>query len=442
MKYISSRGEGEMKIVDDIRARAIEYTATMRMAMSDSKYALPEASLRLPFDRALYEKSATLASKLRSESLNYVINIGIGGSSLGAQAVYEALFGVLDRYNPFAPKMLFAESCDQSILSDISEIILNEVEKKEEIIVVIGSKSGTTTETIMNASIMVGALHKKFGSIGDRVVCITEEDSPLWSVGKEQGYSLLPIPKMVGGRYSVFSPVGVFPLLAVGLDMKLLLKGAEEELHDCIDQGVESRAFCAAFDIFEWNKKGINIFDIFLFHPELESFGKWYRQLFAESLGKDTTIEGETTTPLLVPTVSIGSTDLHSMEQMHLAHPRATARTLVRVNAPHWDHNAVVHERAIASLVPGVLDREPRQIMDAIYEGVQKTYDTRGVRYAEIELPDISLQTLGALLQFEMCVVMHLANLLHIDAFNQPNVEEYKNVVREILGKGELKSSE
>lgn len=432
MRYINSKKGGELE--EGIRARALEYTATMRRAMSDSKYALPEASLRLPFDRALYEKSATLASKLRSERLNYVINIGIGGSSLGTQAVYEALFGVLDRYNPFAPKMLFAESCDQGILSDITEIVLNEVETKEEIIIVISSKSGTTTETIMNASILVGALQKKFGSIADRVVCITEEGSPLWRAGEEQGFSLLPIPKMVGGRYSVFSPVGIFPLLAVGLDAELLFRGAEEEINDCIDNGVESRAFRAAFDIFEWNKKGTHIFDIFLFHSELESFGKWYRQLFAESLGKEITTGGAGTTPLLVPTVSLGSTDLHSVEQMHLAHPLATARTLVRVNAPHWDNESLVQDRSLAPLVPGVLGRAPRQIMDAIYKGVKKTYDTRGVRYAEIELPDISLESIGALLQFEMCVVMHLAHLLHIDAFDQPNVEEYKKVVRGILG--------
>ncbi len=435
MRYLNSKEDGGLKDKDDdIRARALEYTATMRRAMSDSKYTLPEASLRLPLDRALYEKSATLAGKIGSERLNYVIHIGIGGSSLGTQAVYEALFGVLDRYNPFAPKMLFAETCDQGILSDISEIVLNEVEIKEEIIIVISSKSGTTTETIMNASIIIGALQKKFGSIADRVVCITEEGSPLWRAGEEQGFSLLPIPKMVVGRYSVFSPVGMFPLLVVGLDAKLLLKGAEEELHDCIDNGVESRAFRAALDFFEWNKKGTHIFDIFLFHPELESFGKWYRQLFAESLGKETTTEGATKTPLLVPTVSLGSTDLHSVEQMHLAHPLAMARTLVRVSAPHWDNSPFVHERRVASLVPGVFGRAPRQIMDAVYEGVKRAYDARGALYAEIELPDISLETIGALLQFEMCVVMHLAHLLHIDPFNQPNVEEYKKEVREILG--------
>lgn len=434
MRYISSKEGGGLE-GEDIRERVLEYTATMRRAMSDSKYALPEASLRLPFDRALYERSATLANKLRNERLNYVINIGIGGSSLGAQAVYEALFGVLDRYNSFAPKMLFAESCDQDILSDITEIVLNEIETQEEIIIVISSKSGTTTETIMNASIIVGALQKRFGSIASRVVCITEEGSPLWKAGEEQGFSLLPLPKMVGGRYAVLSPVGMFPLLAVGLDAGLLLKGAEEELHDSVDQGVESRAFRAALNIFEWGKKGVQIFDIFLFHPELESFGKWHRQLFAESLGKETAKEGAKTAPLIVPTVSLGSTDLHSVEQMHLAHPLAIARILVRVSAPHWDHNPVIQERSIATLVPGVFGRAPLQIMDAIYEGVKKTYDMRGVQYAEIELPDISPHSLGALLQFEMCVVMHLANLLQINAFDQPNVEEYKKEVREILGR-------
>ncbi len=434
MKYISTRTENENNA--GFHTSANEYAATMRRAMSDSKYSLPEASLRLPFDQILYEKSRELANRLAGQRLNYVLDIGIGGSNLGAKAIYEASFGTLDGHSPFAPKMLFADTCAPELLSDIAEIILNEVTHKEEIIIIIASKSGTTTETIANASILVSALEQKLGPIADRIVCITDEGSPLWKVGEKEGFNLLPVPKMVGGRYSVFSPAGIFPILCMGLDGDSLLKGAQGVIDNCVELGSKSDAYRAALDIFTWNKDGALVFDIFLFQSELESVGKWYRQLFAESIGKNETADGNRATHRMVPTVSMGSTDLHSVEQMNLANPGLVARMLVRVNAPHWEHEFLAQERVFAPMVPGVAGRAPCQIMDAIYEGVKEAYRKREVRYAEIELSDTSLETIGALLQFEMCMVMHLAHLLSINAFDQPNVEEYKQAVRRILSGG------
>jgi len=413
--------------------RAVEYAATMRRAMSDSSYKLPEASLRLPFDSVLYEKSRVLASMLAGPKLSYVVDIGIGGSNLGTKAVYEAIFGTLDAHSPFAPKMLFADTCSPEILSDIAEILLNEIATPEEVIIIIASKSGTTTETIVNASVLVTALEQKLGPLAKRIVCITDEGSALWQTGEKQGLHLLPIPKMVGGRYSVFSPVGVFPLLCVGLEVDRLLKGAQEVVLGTVDRAAESDAYRAAEDIFAWNKNGALVFDMFLFQPEFESLGKWYRQLFAESLGKATTDTGEQASHRMVPTVSVGSTDLHSVEQMNLAFPHLTARTLVRVNAPHWEHEFLAQDSVFAPLVPGVAGRAPCQVMDAIYAGVKEAYRARGVAFAEVELPDLSLETIGAFLQFEMCMVMHLAHVLRINAFDQPNVEEYKNATRRIL---------
>ncbi len=434
MKYQSSTRNDRGEAGERDRARATEYSATMRASMSDSSYKLPEASLRLPFDSALYEKSHTLAGTLAGPNLAYVLDIGIGGSNLGTKAVYEAIFGTFDAYSPFAPKMLFADTCSPELLSDIIEILLNEIATKEEIIIVVASKSGTTTETIVNASVLVSALERKLGSISDRIVCITDEGSPLWEKGKEKGFHLLPIPKMVGGRYSVFSPIGIFPLLCAGLEVDKLLKGAQEAIDDCVERGAESDAYRSAEDILVWNEQGAFIFDLFLFQPEFESLGKWYRQLFAESLGKAVNEEGNETTHRMVPTVSIGSTDLHSVEQMNLAFPKSSARTLVRVNAPHWEHEFVASDNVFAPIVPGVAGRAPCQVMEAIYGGLKETYQKRGVPFAEIELQNLSLETLGMFLQFEMCMVMHLAHLLHINAFDQPNVEEYKQATRRILG--------
>ncbi len=431
MKYTSYRKDlGEPKD----NARVTEYTATMRRAMSDSKYALPEASLRLPFDSALLKKSQELAVKLAGPNLTYILNIGIGGSNLGAKAVYEAASGTLDAHMPFAPKMLFADTCSPELLADMTELLLGELSHREELIIIITSKSGTTTETIVNASVLVSALQEKFGSLADRIVCITDEGSPLWVVGEKQKFHLLPIPKMVGGRYSVFSPAGIFPLACAGLEVDSLLRGAQAVISDCVERGGESYAFALAEDILLAHKEGTVIFDLFLFHPELESLGKWYRQLFAESIGKETTIDGVKTTHRMVPTASVGSTDLHSTEQMNLADPKLSFRTLVRAHAPHWEHQFLAEDAVFAPLVAGAAHRAPCEILDAIYKGVGETYRARGVSFGEVTLPNLDPESIGALIQFEMCMVMHLAHLLNINAFDQPNVEGYKEATRRILG--------
>lgn len=434
MKYIDPQGLTPIMSQDELRAHATDYTATMRRAMSDKNYLLPESSLRLPFDTELFEKSNVLAKKLSTPNLSYVIVVGIGGSYLGTKAVYEAMCGTIDSYSPSLPKMLFVDTCAPEFLGDLAGILDEEVESKDEIIITVISKSGETTETMVNASIIVRALEKKFGTIADRIVCITDEGSPLWALGEKEGYHLLPIPKTVGGRFSVFSPVGVFPLLAVGMEADKLIQGAGEAVTECVERGVESDAFRTAQNIVAQSRDGAVVFDLLLFHPELESFGKWYRQLFAESLGKDVTKDGVRTSHHIVPTASIGTTDLHSVEQLYLSDPTLFARTIIRVNSSHWGHDLASPSRTFLSLVPGVSGRAPCQIMEIIYRGVKETYQKRGISFAEIELSELSLQTIGALMQFEMCVVMHLAHLLNINAFDQPHVEDYKKAVRDILG--------
>lgn len=433
MKYQGYANEGK-RVADTTRVS--EYVATMRRAMSDNSYALPEASLRLPFDEALLKKSHALAAKLAGPKLAYILDIGIGGSNLGAKALYEATAGTLDAHTPFAPKMLFADTCAPELLADITEILVSEIAEKEEVIIVIASKSGTTTETILNASILVSALEQKLGSLADRIVCITDENSPLWQVGVTQGFHLLPVPKMVGGRYSIFSPAGVFPLLCAGIEAETLFRGAQTAVDNSIEMGAESDAYKLAQDMLAWHDNGAVIFDFFAFHPELESVGKWYRQLFAESIGKATTVDGTPTTHRMVPTVSIGSTDLHSVEQMNLANPALSARLLVRAHAPHWEHQFLAEDKVFAPLAPGVASRAPCEVLDAIYSGVVEAYRAHNVPFAEITLTDLDPESLGELLQFLMCAVMHLANLLHINAFDQPNVEAYKEATRRILGTG------
>ncbi len=436
MEYRTSR----IAFNNALGAQGEECTETLSRAIADESYVLPESSLHLPFDEHLFAFSRALAETLVTPKLSHVLHIGIGGSNLGARALYEVAKGISPASASRMPTMLFADTCAPELIESISEILLREISGKEEIIVIIASKSGTTTETIVNASILINVLEKKVGPLNERIVCITDEDSSLWNVGKKFGYHCLPVPKIVGGRYSACSPMGVFPLLCMGVDAEAFLRGAKSAANNCITRGVESDAFKFAHDVYLWHEKGTFIFDFLAFHPELEGMGKWYRQLFAESLGKAITTNGEATSHHIVPSVSIGSTDLHSAEQLYMAQPKTAARILVRANEQKEEQGLVVSEGALASLAQNISNRPPREIMEAIYAGVLGAYRAHGVSFGELALGDLGPEELGAMMQFFMCGAMHIANLFHVNAFDQPDVEAYKKVMKTILS-GETNNS-
>lgn len=429
MRYKSNNiGDG-----GDAQKVGVSYVSALQRAMNDESYMSPEASLRLPFDEILFDRSRVLSERLVGEKLDYILHIGIGGSNLGARALYEATMGTFDAGVSSAPKMFFADTCEPGFLAGITSMLLSEISEKEEIIIIVASKSGTTTETVVNASVLVSALENKLGSLAERIVCITDEDSALWRIAEEHHYHVLPVPKNVSGRFSVFSPLGMFPLLCLGVDGEALLRGAKMMVRDCVEGEDTSDSFLLAQDIVRWSKKGITLFDFFAFHPELETVGKWYRQLLAESLGKSTAINGEPTAYRIVPSVSIGSTDLHSAEQMYMANPALAARILIRAHAPFGERQLLVKDKIFAPLVSETQNRTPSEIFDAVYRGVIDAYRARGVQFGEVVLDNLDPETLGALLQFFMCATMHLANLLQVNAFDQPDVEVYKKAMRKIL---------
>ena len=419
----------------NVRARGGEYSEALHRASHDDLYTLPESSLRIPFDEPLFEASRTLAKTVVGPKLSHILHIGIGGSNLGARALYEVIKGTSSFR---VPTMLFLDTCAPELIANTSEILLREVSEKEEILIIIASKSGTTTETIVNASVLIAALENKLGPLAERIVCITDEHSGLWSIAKENKYHCLSVPKIVGGRDSVCAPMGMFPLLCLGVDGEAFLRGARRVVDDCVERRGESDAFRFANDIYSWQAKGTFVFDFFAFHPELEAMGKWYRQLFAESLGKAVTINGEATTHHIVPSVSIGSTDLHSAEQLYMAQPQISARIFVRVAGRKEEQRQVVPGGALISLVENIKGRTPAEIMNAIYAGVVEAYRVRNISFSELALDNLEPEALGALMQFFMCGTMYLADMLKVNAFDQPDVEVYKKNMKNILdNKGE-----
>jgi len=412
--------------------RLSAYLEHLRNVARTKTYAYNESSINLPTDTKLFDLALQTAKKFKNRHLKFIIVVGIGGSNLGTKAVYDATFGAYDVMHPERlPKMLFADTCDPRLLRSLEDV-LKTITHPDEIVINLVSKSGGTTESVVNAEILLATLARRITHPEQRLVITTDVDSKLWKLAEEKGMEHLPIPDLVGGRFSVMSPVGIFPLALAGIDVKALMKGAQTMRERCLSTTHENPALTSATVIFahlHGHPKNIN--DTFFFHPELESLGKWYRQLMGESLGKPKTRSKKEVKIVPTPTVSIGSTDLHSMGQLYLGGPNDKVTTFV--SSKKTAHVNVPKKRMLSGLVENVDGKDAAEVMNAILHGVIAAYRKQHVPFMQLELDDLSPASLGAFLQFKMIEMMMLGELLDVNAFDQPQVELYKIETKKLL---------
>lgn len=440
MKYhfMNIKYQGLVERIEDevltVSEKLSKYIGELTSIVSQCMYDVPEASLCLSSNDEVVHRVREVVATQKTETLKYVFVVGIGGSNLGTYAVYEALFGredmlMRDRF----PKLVFLETVSAKAIEALKRV-LTDVRSVDEICVNVISKSGTTTETVANFEVLYAILQERFGErVRERVVVTTDEGSKLWEQAQVNDYAKLSLPKQVGGRYSVLSAVGLFPLALAGVNIDALRAGAVAMREQCLREDLSNNpAASSAMVTYAYWRKGIHIHNTFFFNPELEMLGKWYRQLMGESLGKEYDVNGIESHIGITPIVSIGSTDLHSMAQLYFGGPNDKLTNFVW--APQDDSVRIPEQEVFPGLVSGIAGKSFSEMMDAIRDGVQATYQRRGLPYIDIELVDISEQSLGEYLQFRMMEMMYLAKLLNVNAFDQPNVEEYKIETRKILG--------
>ncbi len=393
------------------------------------------ASLNLPGDTSSLQKVMALVEEKNKLHPRYVIVVGIGGSNLGSLAVFDAILGKKYNLQNNEKKILFADTVDSDLVFDIIHIIEPVLQNKEQILLNLVSKSGSTTETIANFEILLQLLEKYSNNPKESIVVTTDYDSKLWHLAKEKQYSLLEIPKKVGGRYSVFSTVGLFPLAMMGVKIEQLLQGAKQMRLRCLDEDFNKNpaAIGAACALLHFKDKK-NIHDLFLFSDDLESIGKWNRQLVAESVGKEHDLSGNQVFTGLTPTYSIGSTDLHSVAQLYLGGPFDKFTSFVKVKTNK--HDLIIPRfKEYVSLVQGIQQKPMQEIMSAIYNGITTAFIKGNRPFMEIILPDKSESSIGQFMQYKMMETMYLGGFLQINPFDQPNVELYKKETRNLLNK-------
>ena len=414
MKFKKDYSRGSVLKVEKSALSFVSSIKEDLLKFYDSSY----SSLLLPTDAELLDSVSVLVQN--KDKYSTLVVVGIGGSNLGSLAVLEAVKGKHHILNNFK-KVFFADTVDPDNISSI----LNACEGDDFLLLFI-SKSGTTVESFANFEVFLSKI--PLSQRKDRVLTICDSDSVLANYSKVNNFDSLFIPKKVGGRFSVFSAVGLFPLAFAGVDIDELRRGAEDALKTFNKNSI---ALQGALDLYYNYSQGKVINDLFLFNNDLESLGKWYRQLMGESLGKRFNLQGREVFLGITPTVSIGSTDLHSVGQLYLGGPRDKFTSFVSLK----NQTRVVVPKNKGAILKNLQGLSFSDIMGAILKGTMRAYKKNNLPFNHYELDAKSEYELGFFMQTKMFEIMILAHLLGVNPFDQPSVEDYKVETRKLLDK-------
>ncbi len=393
-------------------------------------YASSYGCLYAPSDEGVLNECKNLAARFKACNPTLFLLVGIGGSNMGVLAVLHAMKGIF--YNEEGPLRFYcADTIDNDVTQNLLMVIERELTQGGIPVLCIITKSGSTTETLSNGSLFYECL-KKYRPLDFQkyIVIITDEGSVAAGVAQDNGFELLTVPPVVGGRYSVFSSIGFFPLIMLGIDVESFRGGARQMLDRCLSEdNVQNKAAATALTLFDAYQAGCWIHDIFVFSPALAMLGHWYKQLIGESLGKKYNNEGSLVEVGISPTVSLGTVDLHSVVQMYLAGPRIRITTFLSMS--HEPTTLKIPDNALSKVLPGMSGRSVTSIKNAISKGVLRAYKKEQRLFMDFSLTYKSSEELGEFMMMKMVETIFLARLFSINAFDQPAVELYKEEARQ-----------
>lgn len=357
-----------------------------------------------------------------TEKCEVVVVIGVGGSYIGAKAVVEAL------NNPFAvhcvrkrPHIVWA---GHNLSGDYA-YELKEMLATKEVGVIVISKSGTTLEPALSFRYIRKIVEDKYGrtEAAKRIIAITDETrGALRELAQAEGYTSFVIPDNVGGRFSVFTPVGLLPIALSGVDIEELMEGAyhiEEILTtaEISDEENYMLQYVAIRNLLYDRGKKVEI--LASFEPKLYALAQWWKQLFGESEGKNH--RG------LYPSEVIYSTDLHSIGQYVQDGERFIFETFIDIEK--WDNDMIVRkDKDDMDGLNYVAGKTFCEINRLAQRGVTMAHTDGDVPNMTITIEKLDAETVGALIYFfEYSCAVSAYMLGGINPFNQDGVEAYKN---------------
>ena len=383
--------------------------------------------LPVNYDKEEFARIQAAAKKIQGDS-DVLVVIGIGGSYLGARAAIEFCKGQM--YNGVReagiPEVYF-------VGNNISSAYLNDVVKiigERDFSVNIISKSGTTTEPAIAFRIFKKLLEEKYGKEGakGRIYATTDKArGALKALSDAEGYETFVVPDDVGGRFSVLTAVGLLPIAAAGVDIEAMMKGAQDAREVCKGGDMSTNPsfqYAALRNILYRKGKGTEI--LVNYEPALTMMGEWFKQLYAESEGKDH--KG------IFPTAANFSTDLHSIGQFIQDGTRNLFETVLWVNNSRSE--AVIEEAAEDIDGLNYLAGKTVQFVNSkAYQGTLMAHMDGGTPNIIIEIDEADAYHFGYLVYFFEKACGLSGYLLGVNPFDQPGVEAYKKNMFALLGK-------
>jgi len=364
----------------------------------------------------LPENSLGLTERLKGIDKNFekIAVIGIGGSSLGTKAVYRLL---KDNYNS-VKEIVFLENTDPIELKNH----FSKIDKNKTLFLVI-SKSGTTIETISIFKAAIDYFKLDLGK--DNIIVITDSDSSLEKFAHKFSIDVFNIPENVGGRFSVFSAVGIVPLYLAGFDVEKILKGAASFLDSFFSKKEWHLIQKAAFLYEKSRFYRMNV--VFSYSSLLDEFNKWYVQLWGESLGK---INKKGQRVGLTPIGLLGSIDQHSFLQLLIEGPRDKTVTFIKVR--NFENSLKIPNISLPYLettdfVNGYTFNE---LINAQCDATKESVIRSGIDVDEIVLEKLNEENVGMLLVYYELLTSAVGALFEINTYNQPGVELGKKILK------------
>jgi len=390
--------------------------------------------LKLPFNIEQDIKNILKAAKKIQENYENFIVVGMGGSSLGNELLHYVLNGIYynEQKQRNYPRIFFIENIDPDSISQLFDII--DIRKT---IFNITTKSGTTSETILNMLLIIEKLKKEGLELSKHLIFTTDpEKGFLRTISSDFSIETFPINPHLGGRYSVLSHVGLLSAAVEGVNIESLISGAIKESERIKNsEPLETPSFLLALiQYILYKEKGININALFTYSDRLHYIGKWYNQLMAESLGKKILKEGKEIFTGITPLCLKGTTDQHSMLQLLLEGP--FDKLVIFITPREYKEDFKISTNLFSDeRITYLKDKEFSTLIKTEYLATRVALKKNRRPNVSIELSSINEYEIGRLIYLFEFEIIALGEMFHINPINQPAVEMGKKYTYGIMGR-------
>ena len=379
-----------------------------------------------------------LVAKYKENTTDLIV-LGIGGSALGNIALQAALnpatYNLMSDKKRKGPRLFVLDNVDPAMINDVIKVIGRRLPTT---LINVISKSGETAETASQFMIFRDLLKKKLGDkFASRIVATTDtQKGTLHTIAKQDGYDMLAVPGDVGGRFSVLSPVGLFSAAMCGIDIDELLAGADSMKQRCEAMDIMQNPGCllAGINYLMYTEKGKPMHVMMPYSNRLYMLADWYRQLWAESLGKQVNTDGKEVFCGPTPIKALGTTDQHSQVQLYREGPNDKLTIFMEVKK----HPSEIRVPDMFEEVPGLSYLRKAKMSKLL--NAEKKATEYAMAYSNrpsmtLMFPQIDAKHIGEFFYLYEFATSLMGNLLGIDPYDQPAVELGKQATFALMGK-------